>query len=157
MDHQDARAVKSRWLFVGIAVVSACLFALSTWAGQWWTDVDVAIGPMGTRGCVGGICGGGLRWTGGSELWMRTAVATWAGSLLTMMLLGGVAGAIAAKRVPKLLAKSVLTSLVTTAVAGIYFIVKMPTMPGLEVGQGMILFVAAIVLGAVTPIRVLRA
>jgi len=138
-------------------VVSAALFALSTWIGQWWIDVDVAIGPMGTRGCVGGVCGGGLRWTGGSELWMRTAIATWVGSLLTMMLLLGVAGALAANRVPKLLAKSTLSSLVTTAVVGIYFIVKMPAMPGLEVAQGMILFVAAIVLGAVTPIRALRA
>ena len=54
-------------------------------------------------------------------------------------------------------AKSTLTSLATTAVVGIYFIVKMPSMPGLEVAQGMILFVAAIVLGAVTPIRALRA
>ena len=138
-------------------MVSAALFALSTWIGQWWIDVDVAIGPMGTRGCVGGVCGGGLRWTGGSELWMRTAIATWVGSLLTMMLLLGVAGALAANRVPKLLAKSTLSSLVTTAVVGIYFIVKMPAMPGLEVAQGMILFVAAIVLGAVTPIRALRA
>lgn len=138
-------------------MVSATLFAFSTWIGQWWTDVDVAIGPTGTRGCVGGVCGGGLRWTGGSELWMRTAVATWAGSLLTMVLLLGVAGAFAANRIPKLLAKSTLTSLATTAVVGSYFIVKMPSMPGLEVAQGMIWFVAAIVLGAVTPIRALRA
>jgi hypothetical protein len=149
--------VKSRWLFVGIAVVSATLFAFSTWIGQWWTDVDVAIGPMGTRGCVGGVCGGGLRWTGGSELWMRTAIATWAGSLLTMVLLLGVAGAFAANRIPKLLAKSTLTSLATTAIAGLYFIVKMPAMPGLEVAIGMIVFIAAVVLGAITPIRALRA
>jgi hypothetical protein len=149
--------VKSRWLFVGIAVVSAALFALSTWIGEWWTDVAVAIGPMGTHGCVGGVCGGGLRWTGGSDFWMRTAVATWAGSLLTMVLLLGVAGAFAANRVPKLLAKSTLTSLATTAIVGIYFIAKMPAMPGLEVAQGMFLFVAAIVLGAVTPIRALQA
>jgi hypothetical protein len=149
--------VKSRWLFVGIAVVSAALFALSTWIGEWWTDVAVAIGPMGTHGCVGGVCGGGLRWTGGSDFWMRTAVATWAGSLLTMVLLLGVAGAFAANRVPKLLAKSTLTSLATTAIVGIYFIAKMPDMPGLEVAQGMFLFVAAIVLGAVTPIRALQA
>jgi hypothetical protein len=149
--------VRSRWLLVAIAVVSAALFALSTWIGQWWTDADVAIGPMGTHGCVGGVCGGGLRWTGGSDLWMRAAVATWAGSLLTMVLLLGVAGAFAANRIPKLLAKSTLTSLMTTAVVGIYFIVKMPNMPGLEVAQGMIFFVAAVVLGAVTPIRALRA
>lgn len=149
--------MKSRWIFVAIAVVSASLFALATWAGQWWTDISVAIGPMGTHGCVGGVCGGGLRWTGGSDLWMRTAIATWAGSLLTMVLLLGVAGAFAANRIPKLLAKSTLTSLVTTAIVGIYFIVKMPAMPGLEVAQGMIFFVAAIVLGAVTPIRALRA
>jgi len=87
---------------------------------------------------------------------MRTAVATWVGSLLTMVLLLGVAGAIAANRMPKLLAKSVLTSLVTTAIAGAYFAIKLPEMPGTTIGQGLIAFIAACVLGAVTAIRVIR-
>ena len=75
---------------------------------------------------------------------------------MSMILLLGIAAAIAAKRVPKTLAKSSLTAIVTTAVAGLYFIVKLPAPAGMTVGQGVYLFVAAIVLAFVTPIRVLR-
>ena len=146
-------------------MVSATLFALSAWIGQWWTVGEVAIGPMGSRHCFNGNCrSGGLAWTNGTELWQRTAVATWAGSLLTMLLLLAIAGAIAANvknevmfnRAAKLIAKSTLTALATTAIAGSYFIAKMPGVEGLAIGQGLILFVVAIVLGAVTPIRALR-
>ena len=146
-----------RSFLVAVAVISAALFAISVWVGQWWTIGEVAVGPFGSRHCFGGDCRpGGLAWTGGGDLWMRTAVATWVGSLLTMVLLLGVAGAIAANRMPKLLAKSVLTSLVTTAIAGAYFAIKLPEMPGTTIGQGLIAFIAACVLGAVTAIRVIR-
>jgi hypothetical protein len=82
-----------------------------------------------------------------------------------MLLLLAIAGAIAANvknevmfnRAAKLIAKSTLTALATTAIAGSYFIAKMPGVEGLAIGQGLILFVLAIVLGAVTPIRALRA
>lgn len=142
-----------RWFLVAIAVVAAASFAISVWAGRWWQIGEVEVGPFGSHHCFNGDCRpGGLAWTNGGDFWMRTAVATWVGSLLTMVLLLGVAGAIAAKRVPKMLAKSVLTSLVTTAAAGTYFIVKLPAMTTTVVGQGLYVFVAACVLGAVAPI-----
>ena len=148
-----------------MAVISAVLFAISAWVGQWWTDAEVAIGPMGSRHCMGGECRDtGLAWTGGSDLWMRSAVATWAGCLITMVLLLAIAGAIAANikqermmnGFARTLAKSALTALVSTAIAGCYFIAKMPALAGLQIAQGLVLFLVAIVAGAVTPIRALR-
>ncbi|HEY0253516.1 MAG TPA: hypothetical protein VGC41_18410 [Kofleriaceae bacterium] len=66
------------------------------------------------------------------------------------------AAGLAANRAPKLLAKSTLSSLIATAIAGIYWVVTIPDLPGMSLGQGFYTFVAAIVLGAVTAIRVLR-
>lgn len=73
-----------------------------------------------------------------------------------MVLLLGVAGAYAANRTPKLIAKSTLTSLLTTALAGGYFIAKMPSAGEPRMQQGAYFFIAAIVLGFVAPIKALR-
>lgn len=142
-----------RWFLVAIAVIAAASFAISVWVGRWWEIGEVEVGPFGSHHCFNGDCRpGGLAWTNGGDFWLRTAVATWVGCLLTMVLLLGVAGAIAANRTPKMLAKSALTSLVTTTAAGAYFILKLPALTGTTIGQGMIFFIAACVLGFVAPI-----
>lgn len=157
MHHQDASAVKSRWPLVAVALLSATLFAISVWIGQWWTVGEVAVGPMGSRHCFNGDCRpAGLAWLNAGELWQRCAIATWVGCLVSMVLLLGVAGAYAANRTPKLIAKSTLTGLVTTALAGGYFIAKMPSAGDPQLQQGAYMFIAAIVLGFVAPIKALR-
>lgn len=142
---------------VAVAVVSATLFAISVWIGDWWMVGEVAVGPMGSRHCFKGDCRpAGLAWLNAGDFWQRCAVATWVGSLISMVLLLGVAGAFAAGRTPKLLAKSTLTALVTTALAGGYLFAKMPDAGTPQLAQGAYLFVAAIVLGFVAPIQALR-
>ncbi|MEO6774148.1 MAG: hypothetical protein ABI467_14210 [Kofleriaceae bacterium] len=147
--------MKSRWLFVAISVISAGLLAISVWVGNWWSVGGLEIGPFGAHECFGGEC----RSTtigGAPQLWQRCGTAVWAGGLMSMILLLAIAAALAARRMPKALAKSSLTALVTTALAGAYFIVKLPAPTGMTVGQGVYMFVAAVVLAFVTPIWVLR-
>ncbi|HET9992600.1 MAG TPA: hypothetical protein VFQ65_28900 [Kofleriaceae bacterium] len=147
--------MKSRWLFVATAVISAALLAISVWVGNWWTIGGLEIGPFGAHECFSGDCRP-TSISGAPELWQRCGTAVWAGGMLSMILLLGIAAALAARRVPKMLAKSSLTAIATTALAGAYFIVKLPAPAGMTVGQGVYLFVAAVVLAFVTPIRVLR-
>jgi len=156
-DPQNARAVKLRWLYVVLALVAASLFAVSVWIGSWWTVGEVSIGPLGSRHCFGGECrGGGLAWLGGSELWSRSAVATWGAGLVVMVLLMGLAAGLAAGRAPKLVARTTLVALATALVSGGYFAFARPAVEGASIGQGLILFVAAFAVALVPPIRVLR-
>lgn len=147
----------ARWLYIAVALGAASLFATSLWIGRWWTVGEVAIGPMGSRYCFGGDCRpGGLAWIGGSALWERAATATWAAGFVAMAALIGLAGAIAAGRVPTLVAKSTLVAIATAFVAGGYFAVTFPGIGGAAVGSGMVLYAAAGVLGLAVPVRVLR-
>jgi hypothetical protein len=66
------------------------------------------------------------------------------------------AAGVMAGREQRLFAKCALVSIATAAVVGVYFIVGLPEFPGTSIGQGLILFVAACVLGVVGPILVLR-
>jgi len=147
--------VKSRWPFVAIAVISAALLAISVWVGNWWTVGGLEIGPFGAHECFGGECRP-TTMPGAPQLWQRCGTAVWAGGLLSMILLLGIAAGLAANRVPRTLAKSSLTAIATTAVAGAYFIIKLPAPAGMTVGQGVYLFIAAVLLAFVTPIHVLR-
>ena len=149
--------MRSRWLYVALALVSATLFALSVWVGQWWTVGEVVVGPLGSRHCFGGDCRpAGLAWIGGSELWARSAVATGAAGLVAMLLLMFLAGGLAARRMPTLVARTLLVAIACAIVCGAYFVAKFPGLAGASLGQGAILFVAAIVTGLVVPIVVLR-
>lgn len=147
--------MKSRWPFVAIAVISAALLAISVWVGNWWTVGGLEIGPFGAHQCFNGDCRP-TTISGAPELWQRCGTALWAGGLLSMIFLLAVAAALASKRMPKTLAKSSLTAIATTALAGAYFIAKLPAPTGMTVGQGVYLFGVAIVLAFVTPIWVLR-
>jgi hypothetical protein len=155
---QNARAVKARWIIVGIAVVAAAAFAVSVQAGRWWSVAGFEIGPFGSYRCFGGECrSAGLGWIGGTERWMRTGTGVWAAGLLSMLVLLGVAAAVAARRVPRLVAKMALVSIATAAVTGTLFVIQFPGVQGAEMDRGIPLFVAAIVLGAAACIAVLRA
>ena len=149
--------VRSRWIVVVTALVASALFALSVWIGEWWTVGEVSIGPLGARHCFGGECRpAGLAWIGGSDLWMRSAIATWVAGLVAMFLLAALAAAVAAGKLPRLVARISLVALATAAVTGGYFVAKFPGVGGASLGQGAILYVVALVIGCVAPIAVLR-
>lgn len=150
--------MKFRWIIVAIALIAASAFALSVQGGRWWSVSEVEIGPFGSRQCFDGECRpAGLGWVGGSERWMRTGIGTWAAGFLSMFLLVVLAGTVAARRVPRLLAKMTLVSIVTAALAGTWFVVQYPGVQGASADRGLWLFVGAVVLGAIAAIGVLRA
>jgi hypothetical protein len=154
--HQNARALKHRWFIVALALVAASAFALSVQAGRWWSIGDVEIGPFGSRSPFGGP--GELSWAGGSARWERFGVATWAGGLIAMFVLVVLAGAVAAKRVPRLAAKTALVAIGTAGLAGIAFIAARPD-NGLPfaMDRGVVLFAVAVVAGVLGVLGVLRA
>jgi peptidoglycan biosynthesis protein MviN/MurJ (putative lipid II flippase) len=88
---------------------------------------------------------------------MRTGTGVWAAGLLSMLMLLVVAGAVAARRVPRLAAKVALVSIATAAVTGALFVIQFPGVQGAEMDRGIALFGAAIALGAAACIAVLRA
>ena len=150
--------MKSRWIIVVLALVAASAFAISVWAGRWWSIGDVEIGPFGSKQCFGGDCRPtSLTWVGGSERWMRMGMATWAGGLISMFVLMIVAAAVASNRIPRLAARTALVAIATAVVTGIAFIALYPGVDGASVDRGLFLFAGAVVLGAAAAIAVLRA
>lgn len=149
-------APKYRWLLVAGALIAASAFALAVQGGRWWSIGDVAVGPLGARSAFGGL--GGLSWAGGSARWDRFGVATFAAGLIAMFVLIVVAGALAANRIPRLAARTALVAIATAALAGTAFVIARPhnALP-FELGQGVPLFAAAVVLGAFVAVSVLRA
>jgi hypothetical protein len=147
--------LKQRWVVVALALVAASAFALSVQAGRWWSIGEVEIGPFGSHSPFGGQ--GHLSWAGGSARWERFGVATGAGGLIAMFVLVVLAGAVAAKRVPRLAAKTALVAIATAGLAASGFVTARPD-NGLpfEIGRGMVLFAAAIVAGVIGGIGVLR-
>ena len=156
----ECAPVKSRWIIVGILLISAAAFAMSVWGGRWWSieASDVTIGPFGSTSCFGGgeCKRGDLSWLGGTERWMRAGMAAWAGGVLTMLALLGVAGGVAARRVPRLAAKMTLVSVATTLVAGCLFIAQYPGAYGAAIDRGLPLFFVGVLTGIVGAIAVLR-
>jgi hypothetical protein len=150
------RALKHRWVVVALALMAASAFALSVQAGRWWTIAEVEIGPSGSRSPFGGLSD--LSWTGGSVRWARFGVATWAAGLLAMLVFVVIAGAAAARRVPRLAARTSLVAIATATLAAIGFVATRPDngMP-FALGRGVALFVVAVVAGVIAATRVLRA
>jgi hypothetical protein len=90
---------------------------------------------------------------------MRAGVAARAGGYIAAFVLIVVAGALAAKRIPRLMARASIVSIVTAAAAGGYFVFKFPAGAlGNEgsLGHGIFLFVTAIVLGVAAAVFTLR-
>jgi hypothetical protein len=155
-DPQNAPALKYRWFVVALALIAASAFALSVQAGRWWAIGEVEIGPFGTRNPFTGV--GDLSWAGGSARWVRFGAATWAGGLISMFVLLVLAGAVAAKRVPRLAARTALVSIGTAALVGVAFLMSRPD-NGLPfvVARGTFLFVVAVLAGVGVAVHVLRA
>jgi hypothetical protein len=148
---------RARWLYVAFAVLAAMAFATSVWVAPWWTVGEVRIGPLGSRHCFGGECRpAGLAWIGAPDLWMRSALATGAAGLVAMMLLLGVAGGFAARRAPVLVAKMTLVAIASAIACAAYFVAQFPGLQGATLGLGAILFAVGAVMGAVSPLVVLR-
>src|SRR5262245_31920258 len=112
LDMPGIAGLRHRWLLVAASLVAAVGFALSVQGGRCGSVRDVAVGPLGSRSPFGGL--GGLSWAGGSAQWQRDGIATYAAGLIAMLVLIFVAGAVAARRVPRLAAR---TALVAIAVA----------------------------------------
>lgn len=148
--------MKHRWFVVAIALAAASAFALSVQAGRWWSIGEVEIGPYGTRSPFSGP--GDLSWAGGSARWERFGIATWAAGLIAMFVLLVVAGAVAARRVPRLAARTALVAIGTAALVGIAFVMSRPG-NGLpfELARGTFLFAGAVIAGAGVALHVLRA
>jgi hypothetical protein len=148
---------RARWLYVTVPILAAMAFATSVWVAPWWTIGEVTVGPFGSHHCFGGNCrAGGLAWTGGTDLWMRSAIATGAAALLSMILLLAVAGGIAARRTPVLVSKMSLVSIACAIACAAYFVVELPREMPLVLGSGAIAFGLGVVMGLAVPIAVLR-
>ncbi|HEY5950597.1 MAG TPA: hypothetical protein VIV40_34130 [Kofleriaceae bacterium] len=132
---------------MSLALASAVSFAIAV-QSAWWSIAEVSIGPFGTRHCFSGECReSGLAWIGGSELWMRSAVASRAAGYIAMFVLLMFAGALAAKRVPKLVARGALAAIVTATATGAYFAINFPGVGGAAMSYGVFVYAAAVVLG----------
>jgi hypothetical protein len=148
--------MKSRWLALGVALVGAAALALAS-IEPWWIAGEAAIGPFGTHHCFGGDCQStGLSWLGGTDLWMRAAVATRAAAVIASALLVLLAGALAARRVPRLVARTTIVALSAATVTGAYFVAKFPPPGGEHVALGPFLYAGGIVTGAVAAVLVQR-
>ena len=151
--------MRSRLLPLMLALAAASAFALAV-QSAWWSAGEVVIGPFGSRHCFGGECReSGLSWLGGTDLWMRAGVAARAGGYIAMFILVVLAGGLAAKRVPRLMARAALVAIITAAAGGAYFGLSFPE-SGLgnthSLGLGIFLFVGAIVLGIAAAVFTLR-
>src|SRR5258705_13416592 len=147
---------RSRWITVVLALAGATSFALAV-QSAWWSIGEVSIGPFGARHCFSGECREtGLAWIGGNDLWMRSAVATRAAGYIAMFVLLMFAGAIAAKREPKLVARGAAAALLTALVTGTYFGVGFPGLSGASPGVGILELGLALVFGSVALARFLR-
>lgn len=150
--------MKSRWPTVAIAVLAAAAFAISVWAGRWWSIEGVEIGPFGSKQCFGGDCRPtSLSWVGGSERWMRMGMATWAGGLIAMLVLLFTAAGVAAKRIPRLAARTALVAIATVTITGVLFVMQYPGVDGATVDRGLWLWLAGILLGSIAAVSVMRA
>lgn len=83
-------------------------------------------------------------------------MATWAGGLVTAFMLVVMAAGLAAKRIPKLVAKSVLVSIATASLAGTVFLATFPGVEGASLARGAWLFFGGIVLALGAAIFVLK-
>ena len=157
-------SARKRWIVVGLALVGAVALAIAVQVGRWWTVGEgLAIGPTGTRACLGDDCGRhGLEWIGGSELWRRAAVATTAAALIAAFTLVVLAGALAARRRGTLAAGAALTATLSAAVAAVVFIATFPGTDRLGAGQpaslggGALLYLAGVVVAVAAAVVVVR-
>jgi hypothetical protein len=148
---------RSRWITISLALLGAGGFAIAVEGGQWWTVAGVPIGPFGSVNCFDGECHAtSLEWVGGNSLWLRSATATTAAGLIAMVLLIAMAGTVAARRVPRQLAKLVLVAIATAVACAAWFVTHLPELPGTSIDRGLLTFAIAVVVGALSAIRLFK-
>lgn len=148
---------RTRWIAVVVALLAASSFALAVQSPWWSIDEIAKIGPFGTQRCFTGECSKvDLRWLGGTDLWMRSAVATTAAGYIAMFALLLFAGGLAAKREPRLVARGTLSAIVTALVVGVYFFGAYPGAQGASIDRGLFVYAAGIVLGVAAVLMFLR-
>jgi hypothetical protein len=147
-----------RWLSALFGLVGAGAFAVAVQAGKWWSIAGVVeIGPHRSWQCFKGECvPAGMSWIGASAQWERFGIATWAAGLVGALAMVLLAAAIAAGRVPRLLAKMALVSVVTALAASTAFVAKFPGVTGAELDRGALLYIVAMVFGAAAAVTTLR-
>jgi hypothetical protein len=141
---------------IALALVAGIAFAISVQGGRWWVIGDAEIGPFGATRCDG--CEpAGLAWLGAGEQWIRFGVATWAAGLISLCVLLVLAAAVAARRVPRTIARMALVSIATATIAGGVFYAQFPRdqFPA-DIARGMWLFIIAIACGIGAAVAVLR-
>lgn len=151
--------MKSRWIIVALAIVAAVAFAFSVQGGRWWqVGEEVEIGPFGATQCFSGECRrAGLGWIGGTDRFVRTGKGAWAGGLISGFALLVLAAGVAARRTPRLAAKTALVAIGTAVLASAAFVAQFPGVDGVVTGRGLWLFGVATVAGVVAAVWVLRA
>ena len=148
---------RSKWISLALALLAASGFALAVQTA-WWNVATVTVGPFGSRACFNGECSErGLAWIGGSDLWMRAAVASRAAGYIAMFALVFLAGALAAKRTPVLIARMSIVSILTALVSGVYFFVGFPDLNEASLGLGLFLLAAAAIAGMAAALILARA
>lgn len=154
--HGRRAGSRRRIVIVALALLAAFGFALAM-QSPWWSAGEASIGPFGSRHCFGGECReAGLSWLGGTELWLRSGVAVTAAGYIAMFVLIVVAGAVAARRIPRVMAGSSIVAISTAAVSGGYFAIAFPPLPSASIGRGVVLFAASIVTGLAAAVITLR-
>jgi hypothetical protein len=149
-----------RWIALALALASACAFSMSVWVGTWWTIGEVTVGPFGTHACFNNDCSRRpLEWLSGGGIWMRSAVAAGVAGVVASFLAVMVAGALAAGRAPRLVARSMTVAIATALVTGGYFVFGFPGVFGAEahVALGIPLYGAGCALGIAAAVLVIRA
>lgn len=132
---------------------------LSVQGGRWWVVEWNEVGPFGTRSCPRGECrAADVAWLGAGIQWARFGIATWAAGLITSFVLLVLAARVAAKKIPRLAAKTVLVSTATAILVGAGFFLKFPSTHADQavIDRGVWLFAAAIVLSLAAALSVLR-
>lgn len=140
-----------------LALAAASAFAVSGVGVAWWSMPDVTIGTTYSAQCFGGECQrAGLDWVGGGGSWTRFGVATWGAGLIAAACLVGLAGAIAARRTGRLVAKVVLASAVAATGAAVAFVGSFPGVPGMSIDLGVYLHFAGVLLAVAAAVVTLR-
>jgi hypothetical protein len=147
-------ALKHRWIVIALALAAATAFAVSAEGGRWWTIGDVDVGPFGSHSPFAGA--GGLDWAGGGVRWVRFGAASGAAALIAMFVLIIMAGRLAARKLPKLAAKTALVAIATSLAAAIGFTATRPDGLEFAIGSGIAWLAAAIVVGLAAAIAVVR-
>ncbi len=147
-----------RWGTIALLLLVAFGFAYAVQALAWWRVGTAQLGPIESRSCFGGPCRvTTLSWTTGSVFWMRMGYATYAGGLMASFIAVMCAAGIAAKRVPALLGKMLMISVLTALVPAVLFVTGLPRLGETSLSMGAPVFFASVVLGALAALSVFRA